>query len=147
MEGMGHKEDQMKAIGAKLIEPGTVQRTATEAEIEETSEASVLSSIAKNVSAAYKLALYYCSLFVGEVNLDDIETMLNSEFQITGLNAQERQEVLAAWQGGMLTWEEGREVYRRKGIATEEDEAARRKIEDEGVNFGNEDNETPEDDE
>lgn len=136
MEGMKHKEDQMKAVGAKLIEPGTVQRTATEAEIEETSEASVLSSVAKNVSAAYELAFYYCSLFIGEVEQESISIALNSEFQITGLNAQERAEVLAAWQSGVITWGEVREVYRRKGIATLPDDDALTKIENEGIAFG-----------
>lgn len=140
MEAMKHKEDQMKAIGAKLIEPGTVQRTATESEIEETSEASVLSSVAKNVSAAYEIAFYFCSLFGEEVSPDDIEIALNSEFQVMGLAAQERQEVVAAWQGGVLTWEEVREVYRRKGIATLPNEDARTKIDNEQISLGGQTN-------
>lgn len=141
MEGMKHKEDQMKAIGAKLIEPGTVERTATEAEIEETSEASVLSSIAKNVSAAYKSALYFCSLFIEEVDPDNISIALNSEFQISGLSATEREEVVKAWQAGVLVWEEVREVYRRKNIATVQDEEAKVKIENELITLGNAGNE------
>lgn len=138
MEGMKHKEDQMKAIGAKLIEPGTVQRTATETEIEETSEASILSSVAKNVSAAYELAFYFCSLFGEEVSKDDVTIELNSEFQVMGLNAQERQEVVAAWQAEVLAWEEVREVYRRKGIATLSDDVARTKIENDSISLGGE---------
>ena len=132
-EAMKHKEEQMKAVGAKLIEPGTVEKTATEAEIEETSEASILSSAAKNVSAAYEKAIMYCSIFFGdsELSLDEITVKLNSEFQITGLSAQERQEVVAAWQNGVLVWEEVREVYRKKGIATLSDDEARTKIDDE----------------
>lgn len=136
MEGMKHKEDQMKAIGAKLIDPGTVERTATEAEIEETSEASILSSVAKNVSSAYELAFYFCSMFGNEIAIDEIDIALNSEFQVMGLNAQERQEIIAAWQGGALTWGEVREVYRRKGIATEADEDARTKIDNEQISLG-----------
>lgn len=136
MEGMRHKEDQMKAIGAKLIEPGTVQRTATEAEIEETSEASVLSSVAKNVSAAYESALYFCSLFIEEVNPDDITVALNSEFQITGLAATEREEVVKAWQAGVLAWEEVREVYHRKGIATLTNDDAQTKIDNSEITLG-----------
>jgi hypothetical protein len=124
IEAMKHKEDQMKSIGAKLIEPGQVQRTATEAEIESTSESSVLSSIAKNVSAAYEQAFYFCSLFGEEVNKDDISIELNSEFQITALNAAERAEVMKAMQGGLLTFGEAREVYRRKDIATLDDDEA-----------------------
>lgn len=137
MEGMTHKEEQMKAIGAKLIEPSRVQQTATEAEIEATSEASILSSIAKNVSSAYELAFYFCSLFGEEVALEEILIDLNSEFQVMGLNAQERQEVMAAWQSGVLTWEEVREVYRRKGIATETNDDARVKIDAAEISLGN----------
>ena len=132
-EAMDEKEEQMKAIGAKLIEPQTVQRTATETEIEETSEASVLSSVAKNVSAAYELALYYCSLFLSPVEKGAIKVQLNSEFQIVGLDAQERKEVVEAWQSGLITKEEAREVYRRKGVATENNEDAFTKISQEGV--------------
>ena len=136
MEGMKHKEDQMKAIGAKLIEPSQVQRTATEAEIEETSEASVLSSVAKNVSAAYELAFYFCSLFGEDVDQDAINIELNSEFQVMGLNAAERKEVIEAWQGELLTFEEAREQYRRKGIATESDDDARTKIANAQISLG-----------
>ena len=136
MEGMGHKEDQMKAIGAKLIEPGATKQTATEAEIEETSEASILSSLAKNVSAAYERAFFFCSLFSEEVSEEDISIKLNSEFQVMGLNAQERQEVIGAWQAEILTWKEAREVYRRKGIATESDEDAKTAIENAQISLG-----------
>lgn len=135
MEGMLHKEDQMKAIGAKLIEPKAVERTATEAEIEETSEASVLSSIAKNVSAAYRDALYHCSLYIGETDIRNISVELNSDFQVMGLSAPERKEVIEAWQGGILTRDEARNVYRRKGIATEPDDEAFEKIEQEQASF------------
>tara|TARA_A200000159_G_C7337081_1_gene345546 strand:- start:3874 stop:5334 length:1461 start_codon:yes stop_codon:yes gene_type:complete len=136
MEAMKHKEDQMKAVGAKLIEPGAVQRTATEVEIEEVSEASVLSSIAKNLSSAYRSAFYYCSLFIDEVPIADITIELNSEFQISGLAAPERQEVVAAWQAGILAWEEVREIYRRKGIATLDDDEALVKIDGEDILLG-----------
>ena len=118
------------------MNPGTVERTATEAEIEETSEASVLSSVAKNVSAAYEMALYFCSLFIEEVDPDDISVALNSEFQITGLSFQERAEVVTAWQAGIVTWEEVREVYRRKGIATLSNEDAQTKIQNELITLG-----------
>jgi len=133
MEAMVHKEEQMKAIGAKLIEPNTVAKTATEAEIEEVSESSILSSVAKNVSEAYERALYYASLFIGEVDMDDISIEMNSEFQVAALGAQERQEVVNAWMAGIITKREAREVYRRKGIATLGDDEAFEAIASEGV--------------
>lgn len=128
-EAMQHKEDQMKAVGAKLIEPRQVATTATEAAIEESSEASVLSSNTKNVSAAYELAFHYCSMFMGDVvPVDQITVQLNSEFQVAGLSAQERQEVVSAWQNEVLSWTEVRDVYRRKGIAFQSNEEALNEI-------------------
>jgi len=137
MEGMTHKEDQMKAIGAKLIEPNQTQRTATETEIEESSDASVLSSCSKNVSSAYRKAVHNCSLFAGEVEPDEIIIELLSEFQVTGLNAQERQEVIGAMQAEVITWTEARDVYRRKGIAYLVDDDARVEIENSQIALGN----------
>ena len=109
-----------------------------EAEIEEVSEASVLSSIAKNVSAAYEQAFFYCSWFGEFVEQENITISLNDEFQVMGLNAQERQEVVAAWQNGIITWTEARAVYRRKGIATEADEDAKTEIQNELISLGDE---------
>ena len=129
MEAMNHKEELMKAIGAKLVEPNAASRTATEAMIEETSEASVLASIAENVSAAYTEAIINCGLFIDvEFTPETVIVELNSEFQVASLNAQDRQEVVAAWQSGVLAWEEARSVYRRNGIATLSDDEAKTRI-------------------
>ena len=135
MEGMAHKEELMKAIGAKLIEPGVANGTATEAEIKEAGETSILSSVAKNVSAAYQMAFYYSSQFGETVDPADIKIELNSDFSVLGLAAGERQEIMVAWQGGILTWAEVREVYRRKGIATTPDDDARAEIDSDSLAF------------
>ena len=52
-----------------------------------------------------------------------------------GLSAGERQEIMVAWQGGILTWAEVREVYRRKGIATTPDDEARAAIDSDTLAF------------
>lgn len=126
---MKHKEEQMKAIGAKLIEPGSVQQTATEAKIEEYSEASVLSSAAKNVSEAYENILAVAARFVGEVDPEAIEFELNTEFSSTQMTPQERQQLVAEWQGGLITWDEARAKLKKGGIATEDADEARAKVE------------------
>lgn len=136
MEGMKHKEDQMKAIGAKLIELNQVQRTATEAEIEASSDASVLSSASKNVSSGYQNALHNCSLFTGEEEIETIIVELNSEFQATSFNAQERQEILGAWQAELLTFTEARDVYRKRGIAFLTDSDALLEIQNSQIDLG-----------
>jgi hypothetical protein len=56
-EAMEMKERQMVALGAKLVEQKSVQRTATEANQDEAADNSVLASVAKNVAAGIVQAL------------------------------------------------------------------------------------------
>jgi len=135
-ELMLQKEDQMKALGAKLIEPKKVQSTATEAAIAETSEASVLSSLAKNVSQAYEKALAFAGNFLGEYDPEKFIYELNTDFSIAKMNAQERQQLIAEWQSELITWSEAREGLRKAGVAYEKDEDARRLIDSEAAARG-----------
>lgn len=129
-EAMKKKEDQMKSLGAKLIEPKTVQRTATEVKVEEESEASVLSTIAKNVSAAYRKALFYCSWFIGEVSEDEIKYELNDDFSANKMSSEERKTLVGEWQSGAISFEEMRVQFLKSGIAiTEDHEEAKQLIE------------------
>ncbi len=127
-EAMEAKERQMVALGAKLVEQKTVQRTATEADIENSSELSTLASVAQNVAAAVKLALQWCGLFVGNTNEADIDFKLNTEFDLTKMSPDERRQLLAEWMGGGITFSEYRNNLRRAGIATLDDEEAKTEI-------------------
>lgn len=122
-EAMKHKEEQMKALGAKLIEPMATKGTATEALIEESSESSVLSSAAKNVSAAYRKALFHASRFIAEVDPKTIIFELNSDFAAAMASPQERAQIVAEWQGGLITDLEARTSLRKAGVVFEDDEA------------------------
>ena len=62
-EAMDTKERQMVALGAKLVEQKQVQRTATEAGLENASETSVLASAANNTAEAFRKALKWCMEF------------------------------------------------------------------------------------
>lgn len=135
-ELMAQKEDQMKALGAKLIEPKKVQSTATEAAIAETSEASVLSSIAKNVSQAYQKALWFASKFLGEFERDKFVFELNTDFNVAMMDAQERAQLIAEWQGELIAWEEAREGLRKAGVAYLDDKKARQMIDAEAAARG-----------
>lgn len=64
-EAMDAKEEQMRALGARLIQPGSAVKTATQAQGEQESEHSVLSLAAANVSEAYTQALGWMALFMG----------------------------------------------------------------------------------
>lgn len=128
-EGMEHKERQMVALGAKLVEQQSVQRTATEAKMENASETSVLSSIASNVSAAYQKALTWCAQFVGAG--DNIEYVLNNDFDTNHMSSQEIAQVISSWVDGAITFEEMRNRLTKAGLATLDLEDAEAKLEEE----------------
>lgn len=128
MEGMVHKEAQMVAIGAKLVQnQKSVSRTATETIIETTSESSTLANIAKNVSAAVVWALGVAANFVGAAT-DTIKYDLNKDFDLTSMTADDQNAVIKEWQSGAITFPEMRTVLRRAGVATVPDDEARTTI-------------------
>lgn len=125
-EAMDQKEAQMLALGAKLVEGSQVQRTATEATYDNVSETSVLSSVAKNVSAAIVFALEWAQRFAGgeaEITYD-----LNTEFDLVNLSPEERKALLAEYTSGAITFEEYRSALRRAGIAYLSDEDAQKQL-------------------
>lgn len=128
-EAMEHKEKQMVALGAKLVESSTTQRTATEAKIDDASETSALVSAAKNVSAAIKFALEWCAVFVGQPE-NSVDFELHSDFAISRMTAEDRKQAIAEWQAEAITFTEMRNVLRKVGIATEEDDKAKQEIDE-----------------
>lgn len=130
MEAMVHKEKQMVALGAKLIENRSVQRTLGEAEMERTGELSALSVIARNVSRAYTWALEWCAAFVGEPE-DSVKLELSTDFAVSRLTANDRVQLLRDWQGGGIAWSEYRDILRKAGIKLKDDAVARKEIEEE----------------
>jgi len=63
---MKQKEEQMRALGAKLVQPFMGSRTATQANHEASTDNSVLSLVCDNVSRAYARALQWAAQFMGE---------------------------------------------------------------------------------
>lgn len=131
-EAMDQKEAQMLALGAKLVEGSQVQRTATEADIDNVSETSVLSSVAKNVGAAIKWALEKAAAFVG-APAENIAYDMNTEFDLVNLSPEEIGAVIAAWQQGALSFEEMRTILRRAGYAYLADKVAKQQLDDEAA--------------
>lgn len=129
-EAMDTKEDQMRALGAKLVEKTEVAQTATEVKINSAAETSVLQSCANNVQAAFKWALEWCSIFVGAVKYADDATVrgaavsyeINCDFDIMRITWQERGQLLKELQANAITTPEYRAVMRSAGIATLDDE-------------------------
>jgi len=128
-EAMEHKERQMVALGAKLVESKQVQRTATEAAQEEAAESSSLSSAVKNVSTAYTLALRWAGRFVAQFSDDLIEYELNADFDLSRMTPEERAQLIKEWQSDAISFTEMRWNLRRGGVAYLEDEEAKDEIE------------------
>lgn len=126
-EAMETKERQMVALGAKLVEQKTVQRTATEATQEKVSESSALSSSTLNVQSAYVWALEIAAKFAG-VEGAAIKFELNTDFDIAHMTPEQRKQTVEEWQKGAITFKEMRAVLRKAGTATEDDEKAQQEI-------------------
>ncbi|WNO48588.1 hypothetical protein [Achromobacter phage shaaii_LB5] len=127
-EAMQHKETQMVALGARLVEQRNVQRTAAEATSETARDSSILASTANNVSDAIEWALRWCARFQGvevpETGDGAIKFRLNNDFQMMTLTAEERKMLIAEYQAGGLSWGEWRGILRQGGIAKDDDKDA-----------------------
>jgi hypothetical protein len=134
-EAMDTKENQMVALGARLLESSSTQRTATEANLDNVEEVSNLISVAGNVSEAYKTCLRWVSQFVSGAE-EEIAFELNTDFSNDSLTSQELQALVSTWQTNGISWVELRHQLKKAGLATEEDEDAKGQIESEEGFFG-----------
>lgn len=93
-ELMRHKEQQMVAIGARLVQRGGQAETAEAARLNASAEASTLDNVVGNVSEGIEAALEDMCRFVG-ADPDVVEYQLSREFWETAITAQDLQVVLA----------------------------------------------------
>lgn len=127
-EAMEAKERQMVALGARLIEQRNVQRTLGEAQLEESGQASILSSVTTNVSLAYEVMLGWCAVFAG-ADMDAVAYTLNTDFPAVRMTSEDRAQLMAEWQGQGISFTEYRDALRKAGVATQDDETAKEEIE------------------
>ncbi|AJD82840.1 portal protein [Achromobacter phage 83-24] len=122
MEAMKDKREQIVALGAKLAEPGKVQRTLGEARLEEATQASVLVNCVRNTQSAYLKGLSYAIQFHGG-SLEDLKLVISTDFAISRLEPNERQVLINEWMAGAITTNELRSQLRKAGIAYEPDDS------------------------
>lgn len=124
-EAMADKERQMVALGAKIVEIQTTQKTATEAGIDSANNTSVLATAAKNVTAAYSKALRWAAKFANVEAADpeaEILFELNTDFAINRMSAADRAQLLKEWTTGAITDEEMRFSLCKSGVGYLSDE-------------------------
>lgn len=127
-EAMTHKEEQMVAIGARLVSPkNKVERKQAEIELEAAGQKSVLMTIRDNLQQGLLNSLKRACVFVGE-NPESIKLQLNDNFDLTSMTAEELRWLLECWTGNAIPFSEMRENLRRSGIAKLTDEQAKTEI-------------------
>lgn len=115
-EAMTHKEEQMIAIGAKIINPRqTVERKEAEIQIEAASQRSVLTTIKENLQMGFLACLKKAASFVGE-SPDNIELELNDNFDLTSMSAEELRWLIELFKANLLEFDAVHENLRRSGI-------------------------------
>lgn len=126
-EAMTHKEAQMIAMGANLIQPSTGNKTFGEAQMENSDEQSTLSACTKNVSLAMRKVIGWCYQFAVSPTVppDAFTYDLNTDFPAARLTPNERAQLVLEWQQGAITFTELRAGLRRAGVATEDDAKAK----------------------
>lgn len=125
-EAMVHKEEQMIAIGAKIINPrSTVERKEAEIQIEAASQKSILTTIKDNLQLAIVASLKRAAGFIG-VKTDEIKVALNDNFDLTSMSSEEIRWLIELYNGEnpCITFPEMRENLRRSGIAKQTNEEA-----------------------
>lgn len=123
-EAMTHKEDQMVRLGAKLVEEKKVEKTATEAKMDNEGETSTLANVARNVSSAIEWALAECSVFVTGTRAPDgsIKYTLNTQYGLNDIAPDMLVQLVAAYVAGTIGFKELRDRFRLAGLATMSDD-------------------------
>ena len=123
--GMKHKEEQMIALGARLITTTTQVKTATEANINYEAEASSLSIGIGNVNTAYDAAIMDVALFTfsseaeAKAAAEASIFLLNSEFLATSLTGEQAVQLMQLWQGAAISKDVLDTAFQKGGIIDE----------------------------
>ena len=135
-EAMDQKEAQMVALGARLVQPGSAVKTATEAQGEQEAEHSVLSLACSNVSEAYSKALGWMARFMGADG--EAALTLSQDFVEQRLDPAMLTALIGAWQSGKLPEADLWEQLRKYGVidGEKDDETIRGELETQDPGLG-----------
>jgi len=100
-EAMDAKIDAMIMIGARLMQPGSATKTATQAAADQDAQTSVLAMVASNVSEAYTQAVKWVCRYMG-VKDDEVAYTLSQEFVQIGQDPQLLTAMVASFLQGAI---------------------------------------------
>lgn len=132
-EAIKRKEEQMVAMGARLLTPGEAVKTAEQSRSETAAAHSVLSLACDNISNAYEQALKWVCRFSGD---SDASVQFSIDTDFVGLIAdpQLAEAIMKLWQGQAIPVSEKNRLFRIIGLidAEKTDEDIAEEIEAEG---------------
>ena len=115
-EAMDHKEHQMVALGARLIDKTAAVKTATQSEGERESSTSILALCVSNVSEAYQSAIRWCARYLDIVLPEDEDLFeINQDFTSVSSDPLTITALVGAWQAGLMAKADVRSYFRRQG--------------------------------
>lgn len=142
MKGMEHKEQQLIALGARLVTSGGQNETAEAARIKHEADTSSLSVAVRNVNKAYDNALFDVALF-SNVSDEGIVFEINTQLVDMTISPADAEALVRLWQSGAIDKDVLDSKLKKGGIIYESKdvEEMNRNIEDEdqglNLNAGN----------
>jgi len=112
-QGMLDKAEEMAALGARIMQPGTVAKTATQAAGEVKAQHSILSLVSVNIEDAYQWACEQAARFMNVSG--NIEVKLNRSFMEPELTSEKMREMRENLLSGVVGPAEMFRVLQRAG--------------------------------
>lgn len=115
-QAMLDKEEQMRALGAKLIQPMTGRsKTATQSNTDATNDQSVLALVCDNISLAYTRAMEMAAEFMGAGD-EECSLAIDTDFAINPLDAPSITAAIQAWQAKAVPETDMWAMLRKMGV-------------------------------
>ena len=112
-------EQRMAALGAEALKPRQSGAESAEAKsLDQVAQNSTTANVAITVSEALTKAINFASRWMG--GLEDAVYQLNTDYNPTGMNAQSLTAMVAAFQGGAISYDTLYENLQRGEIASTE---------------------------
>ena len=118
-EAMKDKIDLMLNLGARLLQPGAGNKTATQVRTENAVSESVLGLIVSNVEEAYQIALGWCADYMG-ADAGQAQFEMSRDFGVDVTDPAEIAQMLAALMQGVIATNDIRDWLRTKGFIAED---------------------------
>jgi hypothetical protein len=119
-EAMIDKEKQMVSLGARLVEMGTITKTATQAAGDISSSNSVLSLCCSNVSEAFIRAIQTCGLFLNGKPYKEADYRITQDYVDIAADAGMIAALVKSWQSSAFAKTDLYAYLRKVGIIEQE---------------------------